>query len=185
MGVAVAAEAARRGAATTLLACNVGVPIPAGIEVVEASSTEDLAREALARADADVVIMAAAVADYRPSRALDTKRKKDGEQWTLTLEPTLDILAELGRRRRSGQVLVGFAAEEGEDGLAAAREKRRRKFVNLIVFNDVSRSDIGFDTEHNEVTLIGEHSERPVGKRSKSDCAVAILDEVASLLERG
>jgi phosphopantothenoylcysteine decarboxylase/phosphopantothenate--cysteine ligase len=185
MGVAVAAEAARRGAATTLLASNVGVPIPAGIEIVYASSAEDLAREVLARADADVVIMAAAVADYRPTRALEAKRKKDDEPWTLTLEPTLDILAELGRRRRSGQVLVGFAADEGESGLADAREKRQRKSVNLIVFNDVSRSDIGFDSEDNEVTLIGEHRERPVGKRSKRDCAVAILDEVGSLLEGG
>jgi phosphopantothenoylcysteine decarboxylase/phosphopantothenate--cysteine ligase len=185
MGVALAAEAARRGAHATLLASNLAVRAPEGIEVVEAPTADALAREAFARASADVIVMAAAVADYRPEGALAHKRRKDGEPWTVTLEPTLDILAELGRRRRPGQVLVGFAADEGEAGLEAARAKRIHKAVNLIVFNDVSRSDIGFETQENEVTLIGERGERPVGKRSKEDCAAAILDEVASLLEGG
>jgi phosphopantothenoylcysteine decarboxylase/phosphopantothenate--cysteine ligase len=183
MGVAVAAEAARRGAQVTLLSSNVSVPLPTGIEVVMAPTAADLAREAFARDDADVVVMAAAVADYRPAEALAAKRKKDGDGWTVALEPTQDVLAELGRRRRPGQVLVGFAADEGEGGLADARAKRARKNANLIVFNDVSRSDIGFEAEDNEVTLIGEDGERVVGKRSKDACAAAILDEVASLLE--
>lgn len=184
MGVAVAAEAARRGARVTLLASNVSIPAPPGIEVVMAPTAADLARETLARDAADVIVMAAAVADYRPAEALSGKRRKDGEPWTVTLEPTQDILAELGRRRRPGQVLVGFAADEGGAGLDAARGKRVRKNVNLLVFNDVSRSDIGFEAEENEVTLITADGERAVSRRSKRECAVAILDEVASLLER-
>jgi phosphopantothenoylcysteine decarboxylase/phosphopantothenate--cysteine ligase len=143
----------------------------------------DLAREALARADADVIVMAAAVADYRPVEPLGRKRKKKDEPWAITLEPTVDVLAELGRRRRDGQVLTGFAADEGEAGLDAARSKRERKSVNLFVFNDVSRSDIGFESEENEVTLITARGERSVGKASKQICAAAILDEIASLLD--
>jgi phosphopantothenoylcysteine decarboxylase/phosphopantothenate--cysteine ligase len=129
--------------------------------------------------------MAAAVADYRPSTALAGKRKKDDSPWAVRLEPTTDVLAELGRRRRPGQVLVGFAAEEGEAGLAEARAKRERKGAILMVFNDVSRSDIGFDAEDNEVTLITRERERHVSKRSKGECAAAILDEIASLVEGG
>jgi phosphopantothenoylcysteine decarboxylase/phosphopantothenate--cysteine ligase len=185
MGVAVAAEARRRGAEVTLLAANLAVPVPDGIEVVQAPTAAALEREALARAGADLVVMAAAVADYRPAEALAAKRRKDGAPWELTLEPTSDILAELGRRRRDGQVLVGFAADEGEAGLEAARAKRERKGVNLLVFNDVSRSDIGFEAEDNEVTLIREDGERRVSRRSKEECAVAILDEAQALLEGG
>jgi phosphopantothenoylcysteine decarboxylase/phosphopantothenate--cysteine ligase len=183
MGVAVAAEAARRGADVTLLSANISVAPPAGIDVVQVPTAADLAREAFARADADVIVMAAAVADYRPAKQLESKRVKDGEPWTITLEPTLDVLAELGRRRPPGQVLVGFAADEGATGLDAARAKRERKAVNLLVFNDVSRSDIGFESEDNEVTLIRADGERTIGKRGKAACAAAILDEVAALLE--
>lgn len=185
MGAAVAAEAARRGASVTLLASNLALPAPRGVEVVDAPTAADLAREVRVRGDADVVVMAAAVADYRPSEALGAKRRKDDRPWTVTLEPTEDILAELGCARRRGQVLVGFAADEGEAGLEAARAKRERKRVNLLVFNDVSRSDIGFEANDNEVILIREDGERLVGKRSKDECAVAILDEIAALLEGG
>ena len=185
MGVAVAEEAARRGAHVTLLAANVGIPVAPRIETVMTPTAADLAREAFARDGADVIVMAAAVADYRPSDAETAKRKKDGKPWTVMLEPTEDILAELGRRRRPGQVLVGFAADEGAAGLEQARAKLERKRVNLLVFNDVSRSDIGFDSTMNEVTLIRAEGERTVGKRSKAACAAAILDEVASLLEGG
>jgi phosphopantothenoylcysteine decarboxylase/phosphopantothenate--cysteine ligase len=183
MGVAVAAEAARRGADVTLLSANISVAPPAGIDVVQVRTAADLAREAFARADADVIVMAAAVADYRPAEQLESKRPKDREPWTVTLEPTLDVLAKLGGGRRPGQVLVGFAADEDTAGLEAARAKRERKAVNLLVFNDVSRSDIGFESEENEVTLIRADGERTIGKRSKAACAAAILDEVAALLE--
>jgi len=186
MGVALAAEAAARGAAVTLLAANLAVPPPAGVTVVETPTAADLAREALARgADADVVLMAAAVADYRPADPTEAKRPKDAEPWTVTLEPTQDVLAELGRRKRNGQVIVGFAADQGEHGLERAREKLERKNGTLFVFNDVSRDDIGFDSELNEVTVVSRNGEQMIGKRDKRAIAAAILGEVATLLEGG
>jgi len=127
-------------------------------------------------------VMAAAVADYRPSSPEKSKKKKDEGDWTVAFERTQDVLLELGRRQRPGQILVGFAADEGEQGLAAAREKRQRKNVNVIVFNDVSRTDVGFDVDDNEVVLIGPDGETRVDKRSKEECAVAILDNVIPLL---
>ena len=182
MGIALAEEARRRGADVTLVLSNgLGVP-PVGIELVEAPTAADLARETLARADADVVLMAAAVADYTPREPIGGKRPKSKEPWTITLDPTDDILAALVRRRTNGQVLVGFAADEGESGLARAREKLAVKGGNFFVFNDVSRSDIGFDAEDNEVVLVSDRGERKVGKRSKAEIAAAILDEVATLL---
>src|SRR3954471_11212967 len=137
MGVALAEEARRRGADVTLLAANLSVPPPAGVTVVETPAAADMEREALARADADVVIMAAAVADYRPAAALEGKRPKDADAWALELEPTSDVLLELGERRQNGQVLVGFAAEAGGDGLARAAGKLERKRLDLLVYNDV------------------------------------------------
>jgi phosphopantothenoylcysteine decarboxylase / phosphopantothenate---cysteine ligase len=182
MGVAVADEARRRGAEVTLVAANLTVPAPAGVEVVPAQTAADVAREVLARADVDVVVMAAAVADYRPGKPEVGKRPKDRETWTIELEPTEDVLAELVRRRGNGQVLVGFAAGEGEAGLARAREKLANKGGNLFVYNDVSRTDIGFDSDFNELVLITAAGERQIGRRSKEECAVAILDEVETLL---
>jgi phosphopantothenoylcysteine decarboxylase/phosphopantothenate--cysteine ligase len=183
MGVAIAAEARRRGAQVTLLAANVSIPVPPGIEVVEAPRAADLEREALARAsEADAVVMAAAVADYRPASASPAKRPKDAAVWTVELEPTTDVLAELGARRRDGQVLVGFAADEGGRGLERAQEKLARKGADLFVFNDVARSDIGFDAPDNEVTLLWAAGERVVAKAPKEQIAVAILDEVERLL---
>jgi phosphopantothenoylcysteine decarboxylase / phosphopantothenate---cysteine ligase len=185
MGVALAEEARRRGAEVTLLASNLAVPPPVGVEVVETPTAADLAREALARSDADAVLMAAAVADYRPSDRVAGKRAKTDEPWTVTLEPTDDVLAELGRRRGDGQVLVGFAADAGAGGLERAREKLATKRGTVFVFNDVSRPDVGFDAEENEVVLLTPTGERTVGKRSKREVAAAILDEVASLLRGG
>jgi len=185
MGVALAEEARRRGASVTLLAANLAVPAPGGVEVVETPTAADVAREALARADADVVVMAAAVADYRPAEAREDKRAKDADTWTIALEPTLDVLAELGRGRRNGQVLVGFAADRGESGLARAREKLRAKGVDLIVFNDVSRDDVGFDALDNEVVLVSASGERTVPKTSKRRVAAVVLDEVEAVLGGG
>ena len=183
MGVALAAEARRRGAEVTLLAANLAVPVPAGVELVETPTAADLEREALTRgAEADVVVMAAAVADYRPAEALAAKRPKDAATWTLELEPTTDVLSALGERRRDGQLLVGFAAETGAAGLERAREKLSRKGADLFVLNDVSRTDIGFDAYENEVTLLAAGSERTVAKAPKGEIAAAILDEVEALL---
>lgn len=185
MGVAVAAEAERRGATVTLVGANLTVPAPDCVEVVSAPSAEDVAREVLARADADLVVMAAAVADYRPAELVDGKRPKDRAAWKLELEPTLDVLAVLGERRRNGQLLVGFAAEASHDGLERARGKLRNKGVDLVVYNDVSRDDIGFDAVENEVVLVTAAGEREVARAPKEEVAVEILDEVERLLEHG
>jgi phosphopantothenoylcysteine decarboxylase/phosphopantothenate--cysteine ligase len=182
MGVALAEEAERRGAEVTLLAANLGVPAPTGIVVVETPTAADLAREALARADADVVVMAAAVADYRPITPMPDKRAKDGSSWEVQLEPTADVLAALGTARRPGQILVGFAADAGSKGLERAREKRVAKNADLFVFNDVSRPDIGFDAPDNEVVVLSSGGERAIAKAPKPAVAAAVLDEVERLL---
>ena len=185
MGVALAAEAKRRGADVTLVYANGSIPPPAGVEVVPAPTAADMRREMLARGDADVVLMAAAVADYRPSKPEEGKRPKDGEMWSLDLEPTEDVLAELGSMPSNGRVLVGFAADSGERGLERAREKLANKRGNLFVYNDVSQSGIGFEAEENELVLVSPRGERRIGRRSKEECAVAILDEVEGLLGGG
>jgi phosphopantothenoylcysteine decarboxylase/phosphopantothenate--cysteine ligase len=185
MGVALAAEAKRRGADVTLVYANGSIPPPAGVEVVSAPTAADMRREMLARADADVVLMAAAVADYRPSKPEEGKRPKDREMWSLELEPTEDVLAELGSLPSNGRVLVGFAADAGKGGLERAREKLANKQGNLFVYNDVSQSGIGFEAEENELVLVSALGERKVGRRSKEECAVAILDEVEGLLGGG
>jgi phosphopantothenoylcysteine decarboxylase/phosphopantothenate--cysteine ligase len=182
MGVAIAAEAKRRGADVTLVYANGTAPTPEGVEIVTAPTAADIGREMLARADADVVVMAAAVSDYRPGNPEEGKRPKDREPWTITLEPTDDVLAELGRRKHNGQILVGFAAEGGEDGLERARKKLANKNGNLFVYNDVSQPGVGFESEDNEIVLLSARGERKVGRRSKEECAVAILDEVEALL---
>jgi phosphopantothenoylcysteine decarboxylase/phosphopantothenate--cysteine ligase len=183
MGAALAAEARRRGAEVTLVASNLTVPAPVGVDVVDAPSAEDVARETLARGDADVVVMAAAVADYRPAEPEEGKRPKDDAPWTVTLEPTRDVLRELGERRANGQLLVGFAADRGERGLERAREKLANKRADLIVFNDVARDDIGFDARDNEVVLVWTDGERRIEKAAKERIASAILDEVTARLE--
>ena len=186
MGVALAEEARKRGADVTLLAANLGVPAPPGVEVVEAPTAQAMLEQALARSDADLVLMAAAVADYRPADVTGEKRPKDDDAWEVTLEPTTDVLRTLGEQRTNDQVLIGFAADRGEQGLARAREKLDRKRVDLVVYNDVSRADIGFDAEDNEVVLIGAGGERRVDKASKGRIAAAIVDTAEELLrERG
>jgi phosphopantothenoylcysteine decarboxylase/phosphopantothenate--cysteine ligase len=180
MGVALADEALARGAAVVTLLCN-GVVRPAGGTVVDTPTAADLERETLTRAaTADVVLMAAAVADYRPVEPVARKRAREGT-WTLELEATADILAAVGAARRPGQVLVGFAAETG-DGIERARAKRERKGVDLVVLNDVSRSDIGFDVETNEVVLVAADGEQHVPLAAKGDVARTILDRVEILL---
>jgi phosphopantothenoylcysteine decarboxylase/phosphopantothenate--cysteine ligase len=182
MGVALAEEARLRGAEVTLVAANLTVAAPGKVELVPAPTAEQLEHEVLARADADVVIMAAAVADYRPAEASAEKRPKDDRPWTVTLKPTNDILAELGARRRPGQLLVGFAADRGERGLARAREKLVAKNSDLIVFNDVSRDDVGFDARENEVVVVTAAGERRIQKAPKERIASEILDEIVKLV---
>ena len=182
MGVALADVARERGARVTLLAANLLVPAPAGVEVVAAPTAADLRREALAREDADVILMAAAVSDYRPAESFAAKRPKSAEPWTVELVPTADVARALGAARREGQVLVAFGAESGEDGLARKRSMLTDKNVDLVVYNDVGRDDIGFDSADNEVVLIARDGERVVPKASKTAVAHEILDEVERLL---
>jgi len=184
MGVALAEEARQRGAEVTLLASNLAVPVPSGVTVVETPTAADVEREALARADADVIVMAAAVSDYRSPKPLQEKRPKDDAAWSIELEATADVLAALGAARRPGQVLVGFAADGAGSGLERAREKRTAKNADLIVFNDVSRSDIGFDAAENEVVVVSEAGDRQMPKAPKREIAAAVLDEVERLLSK-
>lgn len=153
MGHAIARAAAARGARVTLVT-TAPATAPAGVEVVAVETALEMHEAVVSRFDdQDVVVMSAAVADYRPAEAHDLKRKKDGDAWTITLVPNPDILAELGRRKRH-QVLVGFAAETG-DPVEAARGKLVRKNADLIVANDVSLPGQGFEVDTNRVLVIG------------------------------
>lgn len=184
MGTALAAEARRRGADVTLIAANLSVDPPAGVEVVEAPTAADLARETLRRADSDVVLMTAAVADYRPASPIEGKRGKDDRPWQLELEPTEDVLRALTAKSANGRVVVGFAAETGVDGLERARTKRTSKKVDLLVYNDVGDPDIGFESSENEVVILSDAGERYVRRAPKERIAAEILDDVERLLGR-
>ena len=183
MGVALAEEARRRGAEVTLLSANLAVAAPVGIEVVETPTAEALLREALARADADLVLMSAAVADYRPAEASTAKRPKSKEPWLVELQPTEDVVKTLAARRENGQVIVAFGADQGEPGLERKRAMLADKKVDLVVYNDVSRTDIGFDSKDNEVVLITRRGETRIAKAPKSRIAAAVLDEAVALLD--
>jgi phosphopantothenoylcysteine decarboxylase/phosphopantothenate--cysteine ligase len=182
MGVALAEEAQRRGAEVTLIASNLAVSPPDGIEIVQAPTAADVQQATTSHAGADVVLMAAAVGDYRPAQTDGAKRPKDEKTWLIELEPTADVLRGLGESRKNGQVLVGFAAEAGENGLERARRKLSDKQVDLIVYNDVSRDDVGFDAKENEVVIVSAQGERRVEKAPKEAIAAAILDEVEHLI---
>jgi phosphopantothenoylcysteine decarboxylase/phosphopantothenate--cysteine ligase len=186
MGFALAAEARRRGAQVTLIAGPTRVEPPVVDALVHVRSAAEMHAAVMSiAADVDAVVMAAAVADYTPaSRAAGKIAKSDGPL-TLMLTRTPDILADLGTlRSRLGAgrpLLVGFAAET-DNMLARARDKRARKQVDLIVANDVSRSDRGFDVDTNAVTIIGEDGEQDVPVQSKERVAAVILDRVEQLL---
>jgi phosphopantothenoylcysteine decarboxylase/phosphopantothenate--cysteine ligase len=186
MGFAIAGEARRRGARVTLVAGPTLVQPPAVDALVRVRSAAEM-HEAVMRAaaDADAVIMAAAVADYTPAQAAAGKIAKADAPLTLTLQRTRDILADLGSMRNglgtSTPVLVGFAAET-DNVVSRAREKRARKRADLIVANDVSRPDRGFDAETNAVTIVGEHGDEDVPLQSKDRVASVILDRVEDLL---
>jgi phosphopantothenoylcysteine decarboxylase/phosphopantothenate--cysteine ligase len=186
MGFALAAEAERRGAQVTMVAGPTQLEPPVVDEVVRVRSASEMHEVVMrAAATADVVIMAAAVADYTPTDPASDKIAKTDGPMTLTLQRTPDILAELARQRSrlaSGvPILVGFAAETG-DAEVRARDKRARKGVDLMVANDVSRPETGFDVATNAVTLIDAEGERVVPLQSKERVAAAILDRVEQLV---
>jgi phosphopantothenoylcysteine decarboxylase/phosphopantothenate--cysteine ligase len=187
MGLALAGEAARRGAEVTLVAANVSLPAPPGVRLVEVESAAELLEAAgAAFAEADVLLMAAAVADFRPAEALDDKIAKSGRDGlALELEPTVDVLAALAGARRPGQTLIGFAAEHGAGAVERGRAKLERKGLDAVVVNDISRAEIGFDAPDNEVTIVSSAAERHVPLGSKEAVAGAILDEVETLRAAG
>ena len=185
MGYAIATEAARRGADVILVTGPTTIEVPAVREVVKVRSAAEMHQAVLSRAgDMQVVVMAAAVADYSPAERAEQKVAKDGDTLTLVLKKTPDILGELGQRRVAkggGPLLVGFAAET-EDVVAHATAKRERKHADLIVANDVSRSDAGFDVATNAVTIVGPAGAEALPLQSKSRVASEILNRIERLL---
>ena len=184
MGYAMAAAARARGAQVVLVSGPTELTPPAGIELIRVTTAAEMRDAVVPRAtSADVVIMAAAVADYAPSGAALQKIHKDAETLTVTLTRTPDILGELGRLRadRDRPLLVGFAAET-DDVVAAARRKLREKRVDLVVANDVSRADAGFEVDTNEVTLVSAAGEKILPLQSKSAIAQQIVQHIEDLL---
>jgi phosphopantothenoylcysteine decarboxylase/phosphopantothenate--cysteine ligase len=182
MGVAIAEGAARRGAAVTLVAANVSLPTSSRLERIDVSTAAELA-EATGGAfeRADVLVMTAAVADFRPQEAAGEKLVREGAaELELRLEATEDVLAGLASRRRDGQLLIGFAAEHGGDYVERARRKLERKGLDAIVVNDVSDAAIGFDSPDNEVTIVGPEDAQEVPRASKEKVAEALLDYVVA-----
>jgi phosphopantothenoylcysteine decarboxylase/phosphopantothenate--cysteine ligase len=187
MGFALAAAARRRGAEVTLVAANVGIQEPAGVTVHRVHSAAELEQACERNFPAcDVLLMAAAVADFRPASPEQGKIKKRGRSHlTIELEPTPDVLCGLSSRRRPGQTLVAFAAEHGADGLGLGLEQARAKLfakgVDAVVFNDISRTDIGFDSTANEVTILTAEEDERVPRAAKEVVAERILDTVERL----
>ena len=183
MGYAIAEAAVARGAIVTLVSGPVELDAPKGAELVKIESSAQLCEAVLARAsEMDAVIQAAAPADFTPETVAEKKIKKTGDGMSLKLVPTTDIAAELGRRKRPGQVLVAFAAETNdvEDN---ARGKLVRKNADLVVANDVTRPGAGFGADTNIVTLVTRDGLAPLPKQSKRAVADAILDRVRALME--
>jgi phosphopantothenoylcysteine decarboxylase/phosphopantothenate--cysteine ligase len=183
MGVALAAAALRRGAQVTLVAANLVLEPPRGAQTIEVQTAAELKAACEAHfPDADVLLMAAAVADFRPAAPNPAKLKKDaGAPPVIELEPTADVLSGLGALRREGQTLIGFAAEHGEGALEYGRGKLERKRLDAVVVNDISRGDIGFDAPDNEVVILSAQGERHVPRASKAQVAETVLDEVERL----
>ena len=184
MGYAVAEAAAARGADVTLVTGPVSLTPPRGVTVVPISTTLELYDQVTARAaEADIVIQSAAPADYRPESVSASKIKKDGGSLTLTLVPNPDIAAEVGRRKRAGQILVAFAAETN-DVMDNAAKKLYKKNADLVVANDVTEAGAGFAVDTNRVTLLTADDARPLPLMSKRDVADAILDRVLELVNK-
>jgi len=183
MGWALAEEAARRGAKVTVVAANVSLPRAPGIEYVDVATAAELAAACRERfPSADVLLMAAAVADYRPANARGDKIKKAdaGETLALELEQTEDVLTALAAERRPGQLLIGFAAESGARAVEHARGKLERKRLDAVVVNDVSAPGIAFDAPDNEVTIVTADGETHVPRATKAAVAAKVLDAVLS-----
>jgi phosphopantothenoylcysteine decarboxylase / phosphopantothenate---cysteine ligase len=184
MGYALAEAARRRGADVVLVTGPTSLNAPHGVEAIHVTTAAEMRTAVIERAPSvDVVIMAAAVADYAPATTSAQKIHKDDDEITMTLVRTPDILAELGRLRGGNDrpLLVGFAAET-HDVVAQARKKQREKVVDMIVANDVSRSDAGFEVDDNEVTIVSARGEETLPLQGKSALASQIVDRIEALL---
>lgn len=188
MGLALASVARERGAEVTLIAANVALPSADGVRRVEVRTAAELQRACEQEFEnCDVLLMAAAVADFAPAPAAGKIKKGGRERLELVLEPTADVISGLASHRKAGQTLVAFAAEHGADGLQSARGKLAAKGVDAVVFNDISRDGIGFDSTENEVTILttaganGTPAERHVARAAKEQVAAQILDAVEDL----
>ncbi len=194
MGLALAQAASARGAEVMLVAANVALPVPAGVACAQVITAAELKEACEQRfPQCDVLLMAAAVADFTPAVTANGKIKKsDRARLELVLKPTADVLAGLAAERRDGQTLVGFAAEHGEGAVERAREKLSAKGLDAVVVNDISRTDIGFDVDANEVTILAAPSRGRRGveqchvpRAGKAQVAEAILDAVERLRGSG
>ena len=183
MGYALAREAARRGAEVTVIAANVGLETPARVRVIPVQTAAELAESVRNEVGAcDVLLMSAAVADFRPAGPVDTKLKKEEGVPSLELEPTEDVLGALSGLRRGDQTVVGFAAEHGQGAVERGRGKLERKRLDAIVVNDIAGPGIGFESDDNEVTIVAaDGAERHVPRARKERIAEAVLDEVERL----
>ncbi len=187
MGLALAQSARARGAQVTVIAANVALEPPHGVIWREVSTAAEL-RQACEEEfpTCNVLLMTAAVADFRPSAPAAGKIKKTGrDRLQVKLEPTADVIAGLAAQRRPGQTLVGFAAEHGERAIECGRSKLEGKDLDAVVVNDISRPDIGFEVDANEVTIITADGERHVPRASKMQVAGAILDAIERLRRSG
>jgi phosphopantothenoylcysteine decarboxylase/phosphopantothenate--cysteine ligase len=187
MGIALAEAARARGAEVTMVAANVSLPHPVGVAWHEVATAAQLAAACEREFPAcDMLLMAAAVADFRPTTQTNGKLKKTGrEHLRLELEATPDVLKGLAAGRRPGQTLVGFAAEHGSGAIEYGRGKLREKGLDAVIVNDISRSDIGIGAERNEVTIITATGEEHIPRASKANIAEAILDAVDRLPKSG
>ncbi len=183
MGLALAQAARSREAEVTVIAANVALEPPYGVIWREVATAAELARACEEEfPSCDILLMAAAVADFRPSVPSEGKIKKSGrERLELQLEPTADVITGLSERRRFDQTLVGFAAEHGQEAIEYGRKKLTGKGLDAVVVNDISRSDIGFEADCNEVTILTVAGEQNVPRAPKTLVAEAILDAVERL----
>jgi phosphopantothenoylcysteine decarboxylase/phosphopantothenate--cysteine ligase len=183
MGFALAREAARRGAEVTVVAANVALEPPTGARVIPVRTAAEL--DAACRSElagCDVLLMSAAVADFRPAGPVAAKLKKEDGVPQIELEPTADVLSALSDLRRKDQTLVGFAAEHGDGAVERGRGKLERKRLDAVVVNDIAGAGIGFESEENEVTIVtADGAERHVPRARKERIAQAVLDEVERL----
>ncbi len=181
MGYALAKVCRERGAQVTLVSGKAHLPSPVGVELVPVVSAQEMYEAVMQRAGAqDAIIMAAAVADYRPASVSDQKIKKGDDDLSLALARTQDILAALGANKPAGQILCGFAMET-EDMLAHAREKLERKHLDLIAANNVKTKGAGFGTDTNVITLLTKDGETELSLMSKEEAAAQIVDEILAM----